>query len=140
MSKIYDVILAALEENEIKCIRNDGESMVDLAFKSERANYCVRVAAMEDLDLLFCIAEFPILVPEKNRPAMVEYVNKHNYNSLLGILAVDNEDGQLICRISCATDDDAINTKIVGVAISTVVQVLDDNYDDIMQIITAKHD
>ena len=137
MSKIYDTIIQTMDELELRYERDDEHCIVDTNLQSEAASFHIRLAAMEEQELLYCFASFPLNVPEEKRPAMYELMNAINYDNVVGMLVIDPEDGQLVCRMQCAVDEGAINTSIVKVAFCTVFRTLDENYNAILKILAA---
>ena len=137
MSKIYDTIIQTMDEMELHYQRDDEHGIVDLYLQGEIASYHIRMAAMEDQELLYCFAAFPLNVPEDKRPAMYELINAINYENVVGMLTIDPEDGQLICRMTCSVDEGVINTTIIKVAFNTVFRTLNDNYNAILKILAA---
>ena len=137
MKKIYETIIQAMDELELNYQRNDEEGIVDAYLRGENAAFQVRLAAMEDQEVLYCFAVFPINVPEDKRTAMSELINAINFDNLIGMLTFDPKDGQLFCRMSCSVDGGAINTTIVKVALGTVFRTLNDNNTAFIKILAA---
>ena len=137
MKKIYETIIQAMDELELHYQRDDEDGIIDAFLQGENAAFRVRLAAMEEQEVLYCFAIFPINIPEDKRTAMSELINAINYDNLIGMLTFDPADGQLFCRMPCSVDEGAINTTIVKVALNTVFRTLNDNYAAFLKILAA---
>ena len=137
MSKIYDTIVQTMDELEMHYQLDDEHKIVDLNIQCDAGSYRIRFAAMEEQEVLYCFAIFPLNVPEPKRPAMCELINAINYDGLLGTLTMDPEDGQILCRMNTSVDEGAVNPTIVKVALNTSFRVLEDNYQAILKILAA---
>jgi len=137
MSKIYDTIIQAMDELEMHYQRDDEHRMVDLSIQGDVAAFPIRLAAMEEQEILYCFAVFPLTVPANKRQAICELINAINYDGILGTLTMDPEDGQLVCRMVSSLDEGAVNPTIVKVALNTSLRMLEDNYQAILKILAA---
>lgn len=137
MSKIYDTIIQTLDELEMHYQRDDEHCMADMTIKCDCAAFNLRMAAMEEQELLYCFATFPLNVPESKRPAMCELINAINYDNIIGMLTMDPEDGQLVCRMVSSLDDGAVNSTIVIVALQNAIRILDEKYPAILKVLAA---
>ena len=137
MGKIYDTIIQAMDEFELNYQRDDEHSIVDTSLQSDGAAYHIRLAALEEQELVYCFSSYPLNVPEDKRPAMCELINAINFENVVGMLTLDPEDGQLVCRAQCMVDDGAINSTIVKVAIGTVFRIMNDNHNAFLKILAA---
>ena len=75
MSKIYDTIIQTLDELEMHYQRDDEHCMADMNIQCDCAAFHLRLAAMEEQEVLYCFASFPLNVPESKRSAMCELIN-----------------------------------------------------------------
>lgn len=137
MSKIFDTIIQTLDELEMHYQRDDEHCIADMTIHCNCAAFHLRMAAMEEQEILYCFASFPLNIPEDKRPAMCELINAINYDNIVGMLAMDPEDGQLVCRMVSSLDEGAVNTTIVKVALNTSLRVLEDNYPAILKVLAA---
>ena len=137
MSKIYDTIIQTLDELEMHYQRDDEHCMVDMNIQCDCAAFHLRMAAMEEQEVLYCFASFPLNVPESKRSAMCELINAINYDNLIGMLTMDPEDGQLVCRMISSLDEGAVNPTIIKVSLNTSIRILEDNYPAILKVLAA---
>ena len=137
MSKIYDTIIQTMDELEMHYQLDDEHKIVDLNVQCDTAAYRIRFAAMEEQEVLYCFAIFPLNVPESKRQAMCELINAINYDSLIGTLTMDPDDGQIVCRTNTSVDEGVVNPTIVKVALNTSFRILEDNYPAILKILAA---
>ena len=137
MSKIYDTIIQTLDELEMHYQRDDEHCMVDMNIQCECAAFHIRMVAMEEQEVLYCFANFPLNVPESKRPAICELINAINYDNLIGMLTMDPEDGQLVCRMISSLDEGAVNPTIIKVSLNTSIRILEDNYPAILKVLAA---
>lgn len=134
---MYDTIIQAMDELELHYNRDDEHQIVDVTIQCEAAAFPIRMAALDDQEVLYCFATFPLNVPQDKRPAVYELINAINYESLIGMLVMDPEDGQLACRANCTVDEGAINPTIVKVALHAALRGLNENYQAILKILAA---
>ena len=137
MSKIYDTIIQTLDELERHYQRDDEHCMADMTIQCECAAFHLRMVAMEEQELLYCFASFPLNIPEGKRPAMCELINAINYDNIIGMLTMDPEDGQLVCRMVSSLDEGAVNSTIVAVALQNAIRILDENHPAILKVLAA---
>lgn len=137
MSKIYDTIIQTLDELEMHYQRDDEHCIVDLNIQCECAAFHLRMAAMEEQEILYCFTGFPLNVPESKSAAMCELINAINYDNVIGMLTMDPEDGQLVCRMVSSLDEGVVNPTIVKVALNTSLRILEDNYPAILKVLAA---
>lgn len=137
MSKIYETVIQTLDELEMHYQRDDEHCITDMTIQCETAAFHLRMVAMEEQELLYCFASFPLNIPESKRPAMCELINAINYDNIIGMLTMDPEDGQLVCRMVSSLDEGAINPTIVKVTLNTSLRILEDNYPAILKVLAA---
>ena len=137
MSKIYDTIIQTLDELEMHYQRDDEHCIADMNIQCDCAAFHLRMAAMEEQEILYCFASFPLNVPESKRPAMCELINAINNENVVGMLTMDPEDGQLVCRMVSSLDEGAVNSTIVKVALQNALRILEENYPAILKILAA---
>lgn len=137
MSKIYDTIIQTLDELEMHYQRDDEHCITDMTIQCKCAAFQLRMVAMEEQELLYCFASFPLNIPESKRPAICELINAINYDNIIGMLTMDPEDGQLVCRMVSSLDEGAVNSTIVVVALQNVLRILEDNYPAILKVLAA---
>lgn len=137
MSKIYDTIIQTLDELEMHYLRDDEHCMADMNVQCDCAAFHLRLAAMEEQEVLYCFASFPLNVPESKRPAMCELINAINYDNIIGMLTMDPEDGQLVCRMVSSLDEGAINLTIIKVALQNAIRIFEENYTSILKVLAA---
>ena len=132
---INDTIVAALDNLELK-YDHDGQ-LTTFMVTGRSAQYRVNVLGLEDKEMLFVQATFPVMIPEAKRPKMYKFISEFNYNRLMGLLVIDPEDGELSYRISNTADHGAINETVVQVCVLDVLKTLDDSHDSIMEVLYA---
>lgn len=137
MSKIYDTIIQTLDELEMHYQRDDEHCIADMTIQGGSAAFHLRMAALEEPEVLYCFASFPLNVPENKRPAMCELINAINFDNVVGMLTMDPEDGQLVCRTVSSLDEGAVNPTIIKVALNTSLRILEDNYSSILKVLAA---
>lgn len=72
-------------------------------------------------------------VPVKNISKILPVLNAINYEILFGSVYCDPEDGELAVRCSASVDDRSVNETMVGVMLSTALNIVDDHIDRIMK-------
>lgn len=137
MSKIFETIIQTLDELEMHYQRDDEHSIADLNIQCDCAAFRLRMAALEEQEVLYCFASFPLNVPANKRSAMCELINAINYDNILGMLTMDPEDGQLVCRTISSLDEGAVNPTIIKVALNTSIRTLEENYSAILKVLAA---
>ena len=131
MKKIYDAVLSALKEMDMKFHYDEEKEVFDYQISTEYTTYSQRLVPLEDEELLVAITTFPITVPEEKRFMFCSLLNKINHSLLLGFFTMDAEDGEISFRVSCPVDDGAINKTIVFVAISNSIRTIEKHLPDI---------
>ena len=137
MSKIYDTITQTLDELEVHYQSDEEHCIADMTIQCDCAAFHVRMAAMEEQEILYCFTAFPLNIPESKRPAMCELINAINYENVIGMLTIDPEDGQLVCRMASSLDEGAVNPTIIKVAMHNAIRILEDNYQSILKVLAA---
>lgn len=138
MKKIFNTIIEALQEGEVKHYVEDEEKCsVDFCVDGNKATYQVHIYADEEQELLLCTTIFPLKVPKEKIPDMCTIINQINNFNLVTSLIVDPENGLLQCRFPCTVDDGAINKKIVAAAMCNTINCFEMCYDEIIKGIAA---
>ena len=106
---IEDAILRYLQEERLNYARvRDGVYRIQYS----DVNFSIRLTAFEELDTLMVLALMDEKVPASHRPAVIEYLTRINYGSLIiGNFEMDLSDGEVQFRISIDTEHVGINTK-----------------------------
>lgn len=134
MKKIFNTIIEALQDGEVKHYAADEETgCVDFCIDGNKATYHVHFYTDEKQELILCLTLFPIKVPIERIPSMSIILNRINNTNLITNLVVDPEDGMLQCRFPCTVDDGAINKKIVAAVMCNTINCFEQNYDEIIK-------
>ena len=138
MKKIYQTVLEALKEGEIKhYFTNEEDGTVDFIMIGKDAQYQIHLRADEEQELLICMAVFPINVPQEKIPDMCMLLNQINNTNVITYLTVDPEEGLITCRYPCSVDEGAINKKIVAVAMTNAVGCIEMHYEELIKLIAG---
>lgn len=68
---------------------------------------------------------------------MCELINAINYDNVIGMLAIDPEDGQLVCRMVSSLDEGSVNSTIIKVALQNTLRIMEENYPSILKVLAA---
>ena len=126
MSKIYDTIIQTLDELEMHYQRDDEHCIADMNIQCDCAAFHLRMAAMEDQ-----------LEDDTYAAVKKELINAISNENVVGMLTMDPEDGQLVCRMVSSLDEGAVNPTIVKVALQNALRILEENYPAILKILAA---
>lgn len=134
MKKIFNTIIEALQEGEVKhYVADEEKGCVDFCIDGEKATYHVHLYAEEEQELVLCATVFPIKVPQDRILKMCDLINRINNSNLVTSLVVDPEDGLLQCRFPSTVDDGAVNKKIVAAVMCNTINCFETNYEEILK-------
>lgn len=138
MKKIYDTVIAKLQEMELHYTEED--DVIRTGVRGNNTNIRLHVVTDEERELLFINLTCPQEFGEKHYDKLLRWINKTNYNLVLGYFTLDEEDGELAFRITLTLDNGAVNDKVVEASLLTAMTTVDNRYPALMKHIYADAD
>lgn len=132
---IFDTVLEALKEAELSFTGDKENGTIRVHLRSKGLYHIVYFVFEED-ERMFCVATFPLSVPEEKIERAYAKINQMNQDYLFATMLLDSEDGTLSCRVSFPVNRGVINQEIVLAGLCAAVNCLDKNYEDLLKLIT----
>ncbi|MDE7152940.1 MAG: YbjN domain-containing protein [Muribaculaceae bacterium] len=130
---IAATIRGFLDSHEYKYEYEEDKSCFSMGFNLDNDRVKVRIIFNEEREW-FSVFVYPShSVPVKQIEKILPVLNKINYEVLFGTIYCDPEDGELAVRCSASVDDRSVNESMVGVMLSTALNIADDKIADIMK-------
>ncbi|MCM1297373.1 MAG: YbjN domain-containing protein [Muribaculaceae bacterium] len=134
---IASTIKAFLDSHEYRYEFDEEKTVFSMGFTLENDRVKVRILYNEEREW-FCVFVYPShVIPVKQVEKILPVLNKINFDILFGTLYCDPEDGELAVRCSASVDDRSINETMIGVMLSTALNLVDDNINTIMKALYA---
>lgn len=135
---IAATIKAFLDAHEYHYDHEEEKSVFSMGFTLDNDRVKVRIVYNEEKEW-FSVFVYPShSIPVKSVDKILPVLNKINFDILFGSIYCDPEDGELACRCSASVDDRSINETMVGVMLSTALNLIDDNINAIMKALYAE--
>ena len=134
---IAATIKGFLDSNEYRYDFDEEKNVFSMSFTLDNDKVWVRIVYNEEKEW-FAVFVYPShSIPVKQVDKIIPVLNNINFNILFGSIYVDPEDGELAVRCSATVDNRSINETMVGVMLSTALNVADDHINDIMKALYA---
>ena len=134
---ISSTIKAFLDSHEYNYEHDEEKSVFSMGFTLDNDRVKIRIIYNEDKEWFSVFAYPSHSIPVKHIDKILPVLNKINFDILFGSIYCDPEDGELAVRCSASVDDRSINETMVGVMLSTALNLIDDNIDEIMKTLYA---
>ncbi|MDE6266454.1 MAG: YbjN domain-containing protein [Muribaculaceae bacterium] len=135
---IAATIRGFLDSHEYKYDFEEEKSCFSLGFTLDNDRVKVRIVYNEEKEW-FSVFVYPShAIPVKQIPKILSVLNQVNYEVLFGAIYCDPEDGELAVRCSASVDDRSVNETMVGVMLSTALNIADDYIGKIMKAMYAE--
>ncbi|MBD5192790.1 MAG: hypothetical protein HDS58_04415 [Barnesiella sp.] len=130
---IAATIRGFLDSREYKYDFEEEKSCFSMGFTLDNDRVKVRIVFNEEKEW-FSVFVYPShAIPVNKINKIMPVLNMINYEVLFGAIYCDPEDGELAVRCSASVDDRSVNETMVGVMLSTALNIADDNIDKIMK-------
>lgn len=130
---IAATIRGFLDSHEYKYEFEEDKSCFSMGFNLDNDRVKVRIIFNEEREW-FSVFVYPShSIPVKQVEKILPVLNKINYEVLFGTIYCDPEDGELAVRCSASVDDRSVNESMVGVMLSTALNIADDKIAEIMK-------
>jgi hypothetical protein len=137
MSNVLALFEANLQELAWRYQRDPERELVRFGVNCANGALRVVVHVLPALDVVKCLALFPVRVPESHRLAAAEYLTRANYGLTLGNFEMDFADGEVRFRTSMSTDDGAINAVVAGHLVQQNITTADRYLAGLLRVIDA---
>lgn len=100
-------------------------------------NHCsviVNMLCKEDINLLAVYTTVNLYVQEDKQAEIIEQLNRWNNQSMISTLYLNPDDGRVVCRAACNSNDHALNETVVHLVLASAVDVIDTVYPDIIRM------
>lgn len=105
----------------------------EMGFTLDNDRVRVRIFYNEEKEW-FSVVVYPShAIPVSKVEKILPTLNNINKSLLFGTFFVDPEDGELTFRVSSSVDNRSINDTMVAVMLSTALNTVDENINDIMK-------
>lgn len=132
---IYETIKSFLDSNDYKYDHEDDKKIFAMGFTLDNDRVRCRIAYNEEREW-FAVFVYPShSIPVKKIDRVLPVINKINFDVLFGAIYIDPTDGELAVRCSASVDNRSINDTMVGVMLSTALNIVDDHIDEIMKAV-----
>ncbi len=134
---IAATIKGFLDGHEYRYDHDEEKSVFSMGFTLDNDRVKVRIVYNEEKEW-FSVFVYPShSIPVKQVEKILPVLNKINFDVLFGSIYCDPSDGELAVRCSASVDDRSINETMVGVMLSTGLNLIDDHINEIMKALYA---
>lgn len=135
--QVGDILNAAVrffEEDGLSFIQLKDEPTLKLDFQGDTGQWlCFALAREEQAQFVF-YSVFPVNVPEAKRAAVVEFLNRANYDLYVGNFEMDWTSGEVRCRTSIDLNGEQLSRPVVQQLVYVNVRLMDYYLPGIMNV------
>ena len=137
MGKLFNVAVQWLQEDDwsfTEYERENGNKWTRSGYTGDNSKFELVLDASEELEILFVYVYFSIKVPEKNRVAVSELINRINYGIRIGNFEFDMNDGEVRYKASIDVEGSELVTQMVRNMVVPCLKTSDKYFPAFMHI------
>ena len=137
MGRIYESVLAFLQEDQWRYEEIPGESAIRLSFTGQNARYdCFgRVNEAQEVFVFYSI--IPVRVPETQRLLVAELLARINYGLNIGNFELDMNDGEIRYKTSIDVEGGDLTPRMVETLIAVNISTTDRYFPSFADVMYA---
>ena len=140
MGRIYESVLAFLQEDQWRYEEIPGESAIRLSFTGQNARYDCFGRVNEAHEVFVFYSIIPVRVPETQRLLVAELLARINYGLNIGNFELDMNDGEIRYKTSIDVEGGDLTPRMVETLIAVNISTADryfPSFADVMYAVVA---
>ena len=137
MGRIYESVLAFLQEDHWRYEEIPGESAIRLSFTGQNARYDCFGRVNEAHEVFVFYSIIPVRVPETQRLLVAELLARINYGLNIGNFELDMNDGEIRYKTSIDVEGGDLTPRMVETLIAVNISTTDRYFPSFADVMYA---
>lgn len=137
MGRIYESVLAFLQEDQWRYEEIPGESAIRLSFTGQNARYDCFGRVNEAHEVFVFYSIIPVRVPETQRLLVAELLARINYGLNIGNFELDMNDGEIRYKTSIDVEGGDLTPRMVETLIAVNISTTDRYFPSFADVMYA---
>ena len=137
MGRIYESVLAFLQEDQWRYEEIPGESAIRLSFTGQNARYDCFGRVNEAHEVFVFYSIIPVRVPETQRLLVAELLARINYGLYIGNFELDMNDGEIRYKTSIDVEGGDLTPRMVETLIAVNISTADRYFPSFADVMYA---
>ncbi len=137
MGRIYESVLAFLQEDQWRYEEIPGESAIRLSFTGQNARYDCFGRVNEAHEVFVFYSFIPVRVPETQRLLVAELLARINYGLNIGNFELDMNDGEIRYKTSIDVEGGDLTPRMVETLIAVNISTADRYFPSFADVMYA---
>jgi hypothetical protein len=138
MGRVFDSVIAFLQEDEWRYEEIPGEFAIRFAFTGKNARYECFGRANEEHEIFVFYSIVPVRVPEEQRLLVAELVARINYGLNIGNFEMDMNDGEIRYKTSIDVEGGELSPRMAETLIAVNISTTDRYFPALMDVLYAR--
>lgn len=137
MGRVYESVLAFLQEDNWRYEEIPGEMAVRLSFTGQNARYDCFGRVNEAHEVFVFYSIIPVRVPEAQRPLVAELLARINYGLNIGNFELDMNDGEIRYKTSIDVEGGDLTPRMAETLIAVNISTTDRYFPSFADVMYA---
>lgn len=137
MGRVFDSVVAFLQEDNWHYEELPGESAIRFGFTGKNARYDCFGRANEDHEIFVFYTIVPVRVPEAQRNTVAELLARINYGLNIGNFEMDMSDGEIRYKTSIDVEGGELTARMVETLIAVNISTTDRYFPSFADVLYA---
>lgn len=137
MGRVYESVLAFLQEDNWRYEEIPGETAVRLSFTGQNARYDCFGRVNEAHEVFVFYSIIPVRVPEAQRPLVAELLARINYGLNIGNFELDMNDGEIRYKTSIDVEGGDLTPRMAETLIAVNISTTDRYFPSFADVMYA---
>ncbi len=137
MGRVYESVLAFLQEDNWRYEEIPGETAVRLSFTGQNARYDCFGRINEAHEVFVFYSIIPVRVPEAQRPLVAELLARINYGLNIGNFELDMNDGEIRYKTSIDVEGGDLTPRMAETLIAVNISTTDRYFPSFADVMYA---
>ncbi|NMC32962.1 MAG: YbjN domain-containing protein [Veillonellaceae bacterium] len=137
MGRVYESVLAFLQEDNWRYEEIPGETAVRLSFTGQNARYDCFGRVNEAHEVFVFYSIIPVRVPEAQRPLVAELLARINYGLNIGNFELDMNDGEIRYKTSIDIEGGDLTPRMAETLIAVNISTTDRYFPSFADVMYA---
>lgn len=120
---MFETLIQFFQDEEWPFTQIEDSPALKLPFKGKNGEWACYTQAADGQFIFHSV--LPILVPEKLRPAMAEFITRANYGMNIGNFEMDFEDGEIRYKTGITLEDEGLTQSMIRPQVYANVIMMD---------------
>jgi hypothetical protein len=133
----FDVLISHFEAHDIRFSCNREERRAWFTMNSGSALQKCSFRFNKNGDVLQIHIQYPVMIPEKFRPAVMEFISRANYGLVIGNFELDCNDGEIRYHVSHVMTEGRLEDQTIQYLFGTGMGTADRYFPSLMRVLFA---